>query len=109
MYWHGREIGDIGPTDWAYPLSCGSDGWWQALGFDEYDLQINPKPNTVYLHDWLSPMWSGRERSVTLPYWALTTLCAFLPFIAVARAVRRLRSVEGDGADQRPRCKISAV
>jgi hypothetical protein len=90
MYWHGREFGDTGPTDWAYEPFCGSDRWWQMLGFDGCDLQLKPRRGAA-LHDWLQPQWSGRVRGLTLPYWAVVLVFSVLPMISLLRLVQRFR------------------
>ena len=91
MYWHGHEVGDTGPADWAYEPSCGNDHWWQTLGFDGCDRQVKPVFGVIALHDWLAPSWSGRARSLTVPYWALVLVFSALPTIALLRLVQRSR------------------
>jgi hypothetical protein len=94
MYWHGRNIGDTGPTDWAYPPAfSGSDRWWQNAGFDAFDYKHKPlrNPNAFALHDWLQPQWLGRERSVVVPYWAIAVAFCMLPGIVFLRFVGRGR------------------
>lgn len=96
MYWHGWNGGDPGPTDWAYePFSLGGDHWWQDAGFDAFDRQCKPSRNGSALNDWLQPQWSGRLRSVIVPYWAITIAFCMPPGITLLRFIRRTRGSRG--------------
>jgi hypothetical protein len=90
MYWHGRNVGDTGPTDWAYePAFSGFNHWWQEAGFDAFDHQHKPLRNAIALHDWLQPWWSGRVRSVAVPYWAIAVAFCMLPGMLILRFMGR--------------------
>ena len=97
MYWHGRNVGDTGPSDWAYqPAFSGFGRWWQDAGFDVFDYQCRPLRNGIALHDWLEPQWSGRERSIVVPYWAIAVVFCMLPGRLLLRFMGRTRrSCEG--------------
>jgi hypothetical protein len=88
MYWHGRNVGDTGPTDWAFVPAFSGINWWQNAGFDAFDLQLKPRYNAFALHDWLQPRWSGRARSIALPYWAIAVAFCILPGIVLLRFIR---------------------
>jgi hypothetical protein len=89
MYWPGQDEND--PASFAYLPSCGSDHWWQRLGFDGYDQLHKPIPNSVALEDWLQPRWTGRIRSLTLPYWAIFLVLLSLPTMRALLLLKRHR------------------
>lgn len=90
-YWRGWDGVERDPEAWAYYPIGGGSRWWQSLGFDLFDKQITPSPSGMALHDWLQPTWSGRERNLLLPYWALVLLFAGLPTIWLSKWVLRRR------------------
>jgi hypothetical protein len=91
FYWRGMVEEDPAPYNFAYYPSCGVEHWWQRLGFDAADKQLKPRPGSIALHDWLQPVWSGRERSLTIPHWALTVAFAALPARGLLSFRRRLQ------------------
>lgn len=90
-YGRGWNVPEDDPRRGAYYPIGGGSHWWQSLGFDLFDRQLTPRHGGLALHDWLQPTWSGRQRNLLLPYWAMVLLFAGLPTFRLLRLVRRRR------------------